>query len=188
VKSLSRLVGTPTAVEEKALQRGESITAHTERDADGEVIVVLDSALSAWFAERLDGRDAEYRSAFAALERILLGHGGRYVAVPPQSPVDLGELVRSGKFLPPGPVRRMVGPPDQCHLTTACLVDLGLVDLGMTGYGLSESGAWIEHSWGMAGGRVVEPTRETWAAYFGAELRSENFALLEFSGPRTRPG
>ena len=74
------------------------------------------------------------------------------------------------------------GQPNQCHHNVTYYYNQGEIDSIVTGYGLGENGIWLQHSWGLKNGKVVETTVGR-IRYFGVELTPEEAIAFGKANP-----
>jgi hypothetical protein len=131
---------------------------------------------------------AAAKRSWEKVSAALRAAGGRRSSLP-RPDFYAAALARRGRqFLEPVRLRRMVR--HQCHRNSA---EVWAQDVrGSTlckGYGLCE-GRWLEHSWVLREGHLVETTYRM-EAYYGVELSPEeaseawlhNFLLARYPGP-----
>ena len=121
---------------------------------------------------------AAYESQMKKLSSVLMGLGG--ISVASEEPDrDLEKvLARGHQFAIEG--RRFVpGQANQCHQNVARMYldpEFRTARIA-TGYGLSVDGTWLQHSWLIHGGKIVETT-VPFEVYYGCELSDDESILF----------
>ena len=109
-----------------------------------------------------------YKKGVTKLKEKLLKLGGKHVVMSSYEE-DLLKLLKRGKPLK-GRVKMMLGNPNECHRNSALCWDANRDQSQIaTGYALSQDGYWRQHSWVMAGSKIVETTQKR-VLYFGFKL------------------
>jgi hypothetical protein len=127
-------------------------------------------------------RQEELRSsnpALASLEAKLLSIGGVRVALMPDPHAT--EIVKRGQIFGGKGSKKARGVPHQCHANVAELW-LKRRKQGfaiVTGWTLTKDGCWIQHTWGLQKGQVIETTCKQ-DTYFGVVLDLEESLMFCF--------
>jgi hypothetical protein len=121
----------------------------------------------------------------SALARRLLSLAGRTVDRRAPDDPHAAELLERGREFD-SPVEMRPGEPHRCHRNAATLWAEEMGGLGLvTGYGLAGD-RWVQHSWVVGGGKILETTVR-FRRYFGVLLTEDEatqFWYVNYLDPR----
>lgn len=95
----------------------------------------------------------------------------KYIADQFQHDPNAGLIFERGKSMPANSSVKNLGVDGECHWNTAKLYEAGDIDGIVIGYAYDRDVGWIQHTWGVKNGKVVETNLSANPSqYFGAEL------------------